>query len=158
MTDTKTIAEQVAAYFRMSVPELKAEYEKLFGQPPHFGNRKWLAKNCAWRLQANAFGALPHEAQARLEQIIRDEIEPRYGNGATARTPRPKRDELHPGIVLTREWHGEQVRLVVTDDGFVVDGVPYASLSAAAFAVTGQRWNGRLFWGLTQRRTKEPAA
>ena len=157
MTDTKTIAAQVTAYFEMSVPELKAEYERLFGQPPHCGNRKWLAKNCAWRLQANAYGGLSAEAQARLEEIIRDVIEPRYGNGAAARKARPKRDELRPGVVLTRDWHGRQVRLQVTDDGFVVEGVPYTSLSAAAFAVTGQRWNGRLFWGLTKRASKEPA-
>lgn len=158
MTDTTAIATQVAAYFRMSVPELKAEYLRLFGQPPHYGNRRWLAKNCAWRLQANAFGGLPPEAQARLEEIIRDEIEPRYGPPAAERPSPPRRDALRPGTVLVRDWHGERVQLVITDGGFVVNGIPYASLSAAAHAVTGQRWNGRLFWGLTTRAAKEPAA
>ena len=158
MTPPRTLAAQVAACFAMTVPQLKAEYTRLFGQPPHYGNRTWLAKSCAWRLQADALGGLPDEAQIRLEEIIRDEIEPRYATPAAERAPPPQPDALLPGSVLTRDWHGRKVRLAITPDGFVVDGIPYPSLSAAARAVTGQRWNGRLFWGLTTRGRREPAA
>ena len=41
--------------------------------------------------------------------------------------------------VLTRE-----LRLLVLDKGFELDGVHYRLLSEAARAVTGSRWNGRL--------------
>jgi hypothetical protein len=41
---------------------------------------------------------------------------------------------------------------VVRNDGFEIDGVVYGSLSEAARGVTGQRWNGPLFWGLRTRK------
>ena len=36
--------------------------------------------------------------------------------------------------------------------GFEYAGQRYESLSAVARAITGTRWNGLLFFGLTQRR------
>ena len=56
-----------------------------------------------------------------------------------------------PGTVLQREWHGHQIRVEVLPDGFVWNGDSYGSLSAVARAITGARWNGRLFFGLTGR-------
>jgi hypothetical protein len=38
--------------------------------------------------------------------------------------------------------------------GFEWNGRPYRSLSAIAREVTGQRWNGLLFFGLTKRARK----
>jgi hypothetical protein len=152
-----SIAERVAAIQKLAVPDLVERYAALFGQPPHCRNRTWLWRNVAWKLQELHYGGLPPDARARLEQIIDEHIRPmvaeRKVHGRVA-TPR----ELSPGTVLTREWHGRQARCEVTDAGFVVAGIPYGSLSAAANAVTGQRWNGRLFWGLTKRTAKEPAA
>jgi len=54
--------------------------------------------------------------------------------------------------VLTRRWKGTDVRVVAVDGGWECDGVVYRSLSAVARAVTGSRWNGRLFFNLTERR------
>jgi len=42
----------------------------------------------------------------------------------------------------------------VFDDGFEYDGRHYASLSALAREVTGQRWNGPLFFGLTKQEKR----
>jgi hypothetical protein len=36
-------------------------------------------------------------------------------------------------------------------DGFEYEGRRYGSLSAVARAATGTRWNGLLFFGLTER-------
>jgi hypothetical protein len=38
----------------------------------------------------------------------------------------------------------------VLDDGFEYDGRQYRSLSAIAIEITGTRWNGFLFFGLTR--------
>ncbi|MBK8100636.1 MAG: DUF2924 domain-containing protein [Planctomycetes bacterium] len=57
-----------------------------------------------------------------------------------------------PGTVLQREWRGQQIRVEVTADGFVWNGNRYGSLSAVAFAITGAKWNGKLFFGLTERK------
>ena len=157
MTD-RPLAEQVAAYRTMRVPGLVAEYQRLFGQPPHCTNRTWLWRNVSWKIQELHHGGLPEEARQRLEEIIDEHIRPRFEAAAKGRKAREAKTALRPGTVLTREWHGRHVRLEVTDAGFVVDGVPYASLSAAAQAVTGQHWSGRLFWGLRKRRSKGTGA
>ena len=72
------------------------------------------------------------------------------------KTAKPKRDPRLPsiGAVLTRQYRSRELRLLVLDDGFELDGVHYRSLSEAARAITGSRWNGRLFWGLTERKRK----
>lgn len=71
--------------------------------------------------------------------------------------PKTVRDLRLPtaGTVITRTWRGRDLRLVVLEDGFELDGVRYGSLSEAARAVTGAHWNGKLFWGLTQRTRKK---
>ena len=152
------MAQRIAAIQLMPVPELVTEYTRLFGQAPHCRNRTWLWRNVAWKMQELHYGGLPEDARARLEQIIDDHIRPRFEAAAAGRKAPAATDALHPGTVLVRDWHGRQVRAEVTDAGFVVDGVPYTSLSAAARAVTGQRWNGRLFWGLTKRKIRDPTA
>ena len=58
---------------------------------------------------------------------------------------------LKPGAVLIREWHGRLERVIVVDDGFAWNGATYASLSAAAFAITGTKWNGHRFFGVRHR-------
>jgi hypothetical protein len=151
---TTTIVQRIAALQQMRVPELVAEYERVYGRPPHCRNRTWLWRNVAWKVQELAYGGLPADAAARLEEIIETHIRPRFEAAAAGRKARDARQALPPGTVLTRDWHERTVRLEVTDAGFVVDGVPYTSLSAAANAVTGQRWNGRLFWGLRKRTAK----
>jgi hypothetical protein len=121
-----TIAEKIAAYFRMELPELRSAYRELFGREPTCKSRTWLAKNCAWKLQ--------HEAQPE---------------------PPPRRvGPLRPGVTLVRVWHGVEHRVQVTDAGYVWNGAPYRSLSAVARAISGQHWSGSLFFGLRARSKK----
>ncbi len=124
-----SIATQVAAFFRMDEATLRAAYRDLFGVEPSYSSRTWIAKACAKQLQINA--------------------------RVTEPTPAPRRlGPLRPGVVLTRLWHGVEHRVQVTDQGFVHDGVPYRSLTAAARAITGQHWSGALFFGLRGRSGK----
>ena len=68
---------------------------------------------------------------------------------------RSKPGGVAPGTVLVREWRGTTVRATaLPDGGFECDGVTYRSLSAIAKVVTGSHWNGRLFFGLTERKRK----
>jgi hypothetical protein len=68
----------------------------------------------------------------------------------------PKRDPRlpSPGTVITRSYRGRELRLLVLDEGYELDGVHYGSLTEAARAVTGSHWGGPLFWGLVQRKRK----
>ncbi len=61
-------------------------------------------------------------------------------------------DDPAPGTVLTRTWNGQEIRVLVRDDGYERDGELFRSLTAVARAVTGSKWNGRLFFGLTKRK------
>src|SRR2546427_5041462 len=58
---------------------------------------------------------------------------------------RPPRSTLFPYTTLFRSL----------EDGFEYEGRHYASLSALAREVTGQRWNGLLFFGLTKREDRK---
>ena len=57
-------------------------------------------------------------------------------------------------MVIVKAYKGRQLRLVVHEDHFELDGQSFGSLSEAARHVTGARWNGWLFWGLKQRSRK----
>ena len=57
---------------------------------------------------------------------------------------------LTAGTVLVREWNGVPYPVTVTDDGFLLDGKTYRSLSAVATAITGVRWNGPRFFKLDE--------
>jgi hypothetical protein len=55
-----------------------------------------------------------------------------------------------PGALLTRKWKGRTLLVEVLKDGFRYENRHYSSLSAIAVAITGTRWNGLAFFGLTR--------
>jgi hypothetical protein len=57
-----------------------------------------------------------------------------------------------PGALLTRKWKGRTLLVEVLAQGFRYENRHYSSLSAIAVAITGTRWNGLAFFGLTVRR------
>ena len=67
---------------------------------------------------------------------------------------RKKRVDDRPiaGTRLIREWQGVEQTVTVLSDGYEWQGRPYKSLSAAARAITGTRWNGLVFFGLKSQR------
>jgi hypothetical protein len=67
---------------------------------------------------------------------------------------RPK-TELRPGTLLTREWDGQLQRVMVLADGFSWNGKTYPSLSKVAFTMTGTRWSGPRFFGLSDKSASE---
>ena len=68
------------------------------------------------------------------------------------RRRQPAKDRPIAGTRLIREYQGVEHCVTVRDDGYEYQGRPYKSLSAIARAITGTRWNGRLFFGLKNRR------
>ncbi|CCB66557.1 protein of unknown function [Hyphomicrobium sp. MC1] len=50
---------------------------------------------------------------------------------------------------LIREWHGQTHTVIILDDGVEWRGQRYASLSVVAREITGARWSGPRFFGLT---------
>ena len=57
-----------------------------------------------------------------------------------------------PGTVLRRAVDDTEHAVTATPHGFEYAGEHFKSLSAIAFRITGKRWNGYLFFGLSKRK------
>ena len=128
---------------RVSRPELVDRWRKLYGTAPPKGlSRRLLVLAIAYRMQAKRYGGLTPAVQRRLGG--------NDGGGATSKRREPKAPvKLAFGTRLIREWNGITHVVDVADGHFVWNGARYRSLSAVARAITGARWSGPRFFGLT---------
>ena len=149
MTTHDPIPARLAALKTMAVKELKEQWRELFGTEPPPYNRPFLESRLAYRIQELAYGGLKPATLRRLEQMG-EELD--GGDVVKRRT----RHDTKPitGTRLVREWQGTEHVVTVLTDGFEWQGRPYRSLSAIARAITGTRWNGPLFFGLTNHRRR----
>ncbi len=156
---SETIAKQIHVLRRMTVAELRTKYREVYGEGTRSGNKDWLWKRIAWRIQELSYGGLSERAKLRAADIANEaDIRARVPKGAfdgepagTARVtgslPRDKRIPL-PGTILNREYKGDLHSVTVLDMGFEYGGRCYKSLSAVAREITGQHWNGYMFFNL----------
>jgi len=173
-TMTTNVKKEIAALERMTVGQLRRRYAEVFGEPARSGNRQWLLRRVAWRIQALAEGDLATRAiercRERARELARDAdlrlrppdapITGTDQNGTVATCTMPvRRDERipPPGTVLTRPFKGHEYKVTVLPNGFEFDGDVYRSLSAVAHAITGSHWNGLHFFGLAERKPREEA-
>lgn len=148
----KSIAEEVAKLRTLSVADLVARYEAAFGKTPRVKHKEYLWKRIAWKLQEQRFGGLSSVARDRLESLIAEIDIPidECRRSVTGRLQaRPKATTV---ATVSKVWRGTEFRATPVEGGYDVNGVLHRSLSAAAFAITGTKWNGRLFFGLTKAR------
>jgi hypothetical protein len=149
-----------------STTQLRERYRELFGEDPGPVRKPRLFRRLAWHLQALANGTLSERARERALAIAQDadlRIQPPSGFleqietslGPSWSSPvRPDRRVPPPGTVLTRRFRDRTILVKVLQSGFEYEGQRYRSLSAIACHVTGTRWNGLLFFGLTDRKTQ----
>lgn len=158
------VKRQIGALERMTVGQLQARYAEVFGETARSGNRQWLFRRLAWRLQAMAEGDISDRARERARELARDSDlrvrPPKEMDMAPARAAlrtvcgrivleRDQRVPVH-GTVLRRVFKGHEYRVTVLPNGFEYDGQVYKSLSAIAHAITGSHWNGFHFFGLAK--------
>ena len=162
---TTNIQKELAALRRMGVAELRRRHIELFGEENHSGNRQYLFRRIAWRIQALAEGGLTERARRRAEELARDAdlrsrppqelmMTPAPANlrTATGRIALSRDDRLPmPGTVLRRVFKGREHHVTILADAFEYDGETYRSLSAIAHAITGAHWNGYHFFGIQKR-------
>ncbi len=74
-----------------------------------------------------------------------------YANGAANgdHGGRKTAPTLQSGARLVREWNGSTHVVDVVEGGFIWNGDRHRSLSAIARTITGARWSGPRFFGLT---------
>jgi hypothetical protein len=160
------IVQEVAMLERLSVGQLRQRFAELFGEATQAGNRTWLIKRIAWRLQALAEGDLSERARRRAAELARDadlRLNPPRSKTTTvapqpAAIPAPADHRLPPpGTILTRPYKGQLVQVQVLTEGFAYAGRVYPSLSAVAKAITGGHCNGYHFFRNSLNHQKETA-
>ncbi|RJT23319.1 DUF2924 domain-containing protein [Chakrabartia godavariana] len=142
---------RLAALKDMTVPQLKAEWEKLFAAAPPNNSRAFLEQRLAYRIQELTYGGLSKPV-TRLLDALADEVEGKKVRKTVIADPR----NPVTGTKLVREWDGAEHVVTVLQDGFDWQGRRYKSLSAVARDITGTQWNGYRFFGL--RENKRAAA
>ena len=156
--------KEIRELSRMTVGELREKYFEVFGEESRSRHKEFLRKRIAWRIQALAEGDLSERARRRAEELANDadlrmraprDPERTGSNEVKARTTkscisssRDKRLPI-PGTLLVREFQGRDILVKVLDSGFEFNDRRYKSLSAIAREVTGSRWNGFLFFGIS---------
>lgn len=130
---SERITTEVEALTRLDLHQLRDEWRERFGQPPLFRSTGLFRLMLAWRIQAAANAGLDSETRMVLARKGAVEAEGRH---------------LGVGAILRREWQGAEVVVEVTEAGFRWKDQSFRSLSAAATAIAGTKWNGPRFFGL----------
>jgi len=134
---TDVARPDIPALEALDLEGLRAAWAARYGPPPKLRSSELLRLMLAWRLQADAQGGLDRETRRKLAR--KGPVQPEGLN-------------LGVGTVLSRDWLGRRVEVIVEREGFRHDGQIYPSLSAAATAIAGSRWNGPRFFGLRKNR------
>mgnify|MGYP001308335357 CR=1 FL=1 len=161
------VGKEVAALHRMTVRELRARYAEVFGDETRAGNKAWLVKRIAWRLQSLAEGDLSERARQRAAELANDadvrlsppKVKPTTPAPATrtktSAVPTTHDDRLPPpGTIITRDYKGHTLQIKVLPKGFEFEGEVYKSLSAVAKVITGQHCNGYFFFRLRKEQNQ----
>ena len=133
-----SIAREVGALAGLDLKGLRAAWHTRYAAPPPLRSVELLRLMLAWRLQAEALGGLDRGSRRQLKRRGTLEAE-----GLA----------LGVGTRLRREWQGRIVEVEIEATGFRWQGTLYPSLSAAATAIAGTRWNGPRFFGLRKSGT-----
>lgn len=130
---SSNVAHLVHEVGRMDLDSLRLEWRRRYGAPPPLRSLPILRQLLAWRLQAEAQGGLDAQTRKALRRT-----------GAAS----PEGQHLGIGARLSRKWKGRTIEVVVEERGFRWDDRLFPSLSAAATAIAGSKWNGPRFFGL----------
>ena len=161
----QNVSRELAALRHMTPSQLRDKYVEVFGEVCRTGNKDFLFKRIAWRIQSNAEGSLSERARQRAVDLARDADirttmpkQPKSaGDSQTSIRPAPPPERRRiplPGTILTRQYRGRLIEVTVLPGGFEWEGEVYKSLTAVAQAVTGSHWNGFLFFNLNEAGDK----
>lgn len=128
--------EEIEALLCASRKSMVVSWTETMGQPPPARlSRGMMAKILVVERQWEASGLSRAAMVRRFEQVIA---------GADQR-PEP----AGQGTRLVREWNGRKHVVDVVPNGYRWKGQTYRSLSAIAKQITGTKWSGPRFFGVS---------
>jgi hypothetical protein len=149
---------QIMALRDAPIEELNKKYHELFpGKRASTYNRKFIWRQVAYKLQEIAYGGLPDKVQDKLKGLVQkyDPINNKaYRRKEETGEPTQKKSSLEdnrlpiPGSIITKTYKGNNIQVKVLGKGFEYKSKIYKSLSAIAKEITGNHWNGYIFFGL----------
>lgn len=154
--ENETVLVQILELKQMAIKCLLKKYTALFGDARHtYNNAEYLRKKIANKLQEQAYGGLSEPAKNKLDQIIGlyDPINNKLLRKIKPDKQRPikgVRDRRLPipGSIITKTYKGTEINIKTLEKGFEYKDKIYRTLSSVANAITGDHWNGYLFFGL----------
>ncbi|HOW59529.1 MAG TPA: DUF2924 domain-containing protein [Candidatus Omnitrophota bacterium] len=152
MSKLDTIEEQMETLKTSETAQLLEQYRELFGDKAVPGNRIFLIRKLAYRLQEQAIGGISTGARNRIQELIRtyDPVNKIAIKTKTGKTTVGRDVRLPmPGSLIIKTYKGNRIEVKVLENGFEYQGAIYKNLSAVAKAITGDHWNGFIFFGLT---------
>jgi DUF2924 family protein len=152
------LQKHIESLRKLTTKQLKERFHDVCGETSVSSNHTHLLRRVAWQLQANASGGLKERALQRASQLVREAdpefpIPQSFGEASQwGLELQQQRDPRLPAIdeAVKRSYRGKQVVVTVRENGFEYNGKLYASLSSVARQITGTRWNGFQFFGLTE--------
>ena len=152
-----SLDDEIAHLRSLDLIGLRSRWQSVMGRPaPQHLPKHLLFGILAYRVQADAVGDIDAATAVILKRAAGvtslDDVLPLVA------AMDQRRQSVVPGTVLTREWNGQQHRVMVVNGGFAFEGKTFDSLSKIAFAITGTNWNGPRFFGLRPARGKGSGA
>src|SRR5262249_54530334 len=142
----RVVGAEIAALPQLAIQDLRTRYAEVFGEGTRSGNRAWLIKRLAWRLQALAECDLSERAKQRAAELAhdadlrttapRERATPTPIGRSNARSSKADRRLPPPGTMITRHYKGAHLEVLVLRDGFTYAGARYPTLSAVAKTIT----------------------
>jgi hypothetical protein len=130
---------EIPGFEHLGRSDLKAAWEKAFGSsPPAYLSLRFMRRALIYDAQCKAFGGLSAAQRRQLKTIASGKT------GSTASS-----GSLSPGSHLVRDWNGRSYQVEVVEGGFRFDGKTYRSLTAIATRITGAKWSGPRFFGVS---------
>jgi hypothetical protein len=139
MSGDAMITSRSAELSELDRSGLRAAWVEAFGEaPPHFLSMIFMRKALIWDAQCRKFGGLTPDLKRALKAAA---------GGKSVRGPAPA---LRSGTQLVREWNGRRYQVEVAEEGYLMNGERFKSLSAIALHITGTSWSGPRFFGLVK--------
>jgi hypothetical protein len=136
--------------------DLKEKYKKLYGPKEAVpANRTFLIKRILFKLQEQEHGGLSQAAKYKADELIKkhDPVNNKSAKSRNGDAKKANRDPRLPipGTTIAKTYKGKKLEVKALEKGFEYKGKVYRSLSMIAKDITGNIWNGFLFFGLNKK-------